>query len=334
MASKFQVGQYEESMANEWDAFVLGSAVNGTILQARRFLSYHPDGRFEDSSLVVRKGNSIVAVVPACAQVDEGQKIFKSHGGSTFGGLIVDNRALPVSKAIETVALVNDWLADNGFNRAVMKQTPDFFSSECTASVEYALQHEGYSPYGEISFVADMAAYGENVEDEFTASRRRDCRYGQKAGCVFVELTTDEEVAKFYDVLVLSLQKFETTPVHTLEELLEFKNDRLKDEVRFYGVELDGELIAGSMVFLFRKSIFHTQYLAAHPDHLDVFPMNYMDWNLIKKAQELGYPKFSFGISTEEHGRVLNSSLAAFKEGFGGIHSMNWTFTKEFGGGK
>ena len=329
MGSKFHVETYSEDFAKEWDQFVLTDAINGTILQTRRFLAYHPKERFEDCSLIVRKGNSIVAAVPACVQDNCGYKIFSSHAGSTFGGLIVNKRVLAAANAIDVVQLINKWLNENDFKKAVMKQTPNFFASENVASVEYALQHEGYLPYGELSFVANLGDYDDNVESKFTSPRRRDCRYGQKAGCIFKELKFDNEVEQFYEILKLSLQKFDAKPVHTLEELLDFKNSRLRDEVRFYGVEFAGELIAGCMVFLFGSSVFHTQYLAANPDYLDVFPMNYMDWNLIKTAKKLGFPKFSFGISTEEHGHVLNSSLATFKEGFGGTHSMNWTFTKE-----
>ena len=332
MGSRFTVEQYRESMRSEWDGFVMRESVNGTFLQTRRFLSYHPEDRFEDCSLVVRKGNSIVAVVPACRRLENGCKSFVSHAGSTFGGVVADRRVLPAVKAIEVVRLLDGWLLENGFASASLKQTPSFFAEEDTASLEYALQHEGYHPYGELSFVADLSKYDMEVETNFTSSRRRDCRYGQKAGCSFRELDDDHDVKVFYSILEKSLEKFGATPVHTLAELLDFKNERLSEEVRFFGVEYAGKLVAGSMVFLFANRVFHTQYLAALPDYLDVFPMNYLDWNLIRTAKEQGYPKFSFGISTEEHGRELNESLATFKEGFGGSHSMNWTYTKTFGG--
>ena len=37
----------------------------------------------------------------------------------------------------------------------------------------------------------------------------------------------------------------------------------------------------------------------------------------IEESQQDGYQYFSFGISTEENGRVLNSGLVAQKENFG-----------------
>lgn len=326
----FTVERYTDEIQDEWDAFVDNSSVNGTFLQSRNFLNYHPKGRFEDASLVFRKGNSLVAVLPAAVICEGNSKVLYSHGGSTFGGLTIDKRILPVEKAIEIVDLLNEWAQSNGFDKVILKQTSDFFSEQCMASLEYALQYRGYIPYGELSFVIDLNRLNEPVESAFTASRRRDCRYGEKAGCEFWELHSAEEIGSFYLILEKSLKKYDAQPVHTLDELLEFKNDRLSDAVRFFGVRFDEKMIAGSMVFQFGKGVFHTQYLAADPDYLDVFPMNYLDWNLIKVAKQEGFPKFSFGISTEDHGREINVSLAKFKEGFGCDHSMNWTFTKEF----
>lgn len=331
MSSKIELSRFTELDEKDWDRFVLKGSANGTFLHSRRFLSYHKTGKFQDCSLVIRKGQEIIAVVPACVQYDANHnKQFISHAGSTFGGLIVSQKYLAVSKTISLVECLDSWLVEQGFSSCVLKQTSAPFCRSESCSIEYALQHEGYAPYGELSFVIQLDSYPEPVENNFTSSRRRDCRYGEKAGCRFAELSLDEEIASFYSILEKSLLKYDTKPVHTLSELLDFRHNRLTDETEFYGVKIEDKLIAGSMVFTFNHDVFHTQYLAADPDYLDVFPMNVLDWNLIKLAKSRGYRYFSFGISTEDHGRKLNSSLATFKEGFGCNHSMNWTFTKRF----
>lgn len=329
MSSSLTIERYQDSMSNDWDSFINSKSVNGTFLQSRRFLSYHPENRFEDYSLVIRKGQEIVGVIPACRLIDGNEVIFFSHLGSTFGGYILSPKYLSINSTVALIGQVDELLKNEGFNSAVLKQTSDIFCKKNTASLEYALQHEGYSSMMELSFVIDFEDYKDPVEMNFTGSRRRDCRYGEKAGCQFIKLSSDDDIREFYSVLRTSLQKYDAKPVHSLEELLDFKNYRLSDVVEFYGVKLNNMLIAGSMVFLFDK-VFHTQYLAADPAYLDVFPMNYLDWNLIRNAKDRGFRYFSFGISTEDHGRVLNSSLASFKEGFGGGHSNNYTFIKHF----
>lgn len=328
MASKLTIERFEPEMGRRWDDFVLKKSANGTILQTRRFLSYHPEERFIDASLIVNKGTELVAVVPAAEMKKDNGKSLVSHPGSTFGGIVVSKDLLSAEAAIEVVGLVDEWVWANGYEECIFKITPATFCCSESSSLEYALQHSGYRPYGEISFIINLDNYQEPVERNFTARRRRDCRYGEKAGCLFRQLSSDEEIAAFYKVLEMSLEKFDAKPVHTLNELLNFKNERLKEECRFYGVFLGDELIAGSMVFLFGRKAFHTQYLAANPDYLECYPMNYLDWNLIRVSKEEGFGLFSFGISTEEHGRIINLSLARFKDGFGGGHCINWTYTK------
>ena len=48
--SAFSVLPYTEEQQERWDRFVMEQSANGTFLQTRRFLYYHPAGRFRDDS--------------------------------------------------------------------------------------------------------------------------------------------------------------------------------------------------------------------------------------------------------------------------------------------
>ncbi|MBN8574863.1 MAG: GNAT family N-acetyltransferase, partial [Candidatus Kapabacteria bacterium] len=71
----------------EWDTFV-ESSNNGTIFHTRRFLSYHPQGRFHDSSLVIEKNDKLFAVFPAVIIERNGKRILSSHSGASYGGFV------------------------------------------------------------------------------------------------------------------------------------------------------------------------------------------------------------------------------------------------------
>ena len=86
------IKKYDISKETEWDEFVLKQSVNGTFLQTRFFLNYHPKGRFKDCSLLVYDNNNLVAVCPACEIEESGNRIFFSHKGSTYGGLIISSK--------------------------------------------------------------------------------------------------------------------------------------------------------------------------------------------------------------------------------------------------
>lgn len=84
---KYMIRSYREADEAAWDDFIEHQAVNGTFLQTRRFLNYHPKDRFQDCSLIIEdKKGHIAAVCPACCVEENGEKQFISHMGSTFGG--------------------------------------------------------------------------------------------------------------------------------------------------------------------------------------------------------------------------------------------------------
>ena len=64
MANNYTCIPYSEAYATKWDRFVREQSANGTFLQTRNFLNYHPDGRFVDSSIIFLKGDEIIAVIP------------------------------------------------------------------------------------------------------------------------------------------------------------------------------------------------------------------------------------------------------------------------------
>lgn len=323
------ITSYTEDWAKRWDRFVLGEAVNGTFLQTRNFLSYHPAGRFQDRSQLVLKGTNIVAVIPACEGQEESKRAFVSHSGSTFGGIMMAKAFYDIEHVGAVVRALDGWLLGSGFEKVVLKQTSDLFSSKPTDLLSYFLFQRGYAHYAELSFAVDCRALAEDVTSVFASARRRGYHHAEKNGLAFIALSEDEQIERFFNILCGNLAKFGSRPVHTLDELLEFKHHRLSDIIRFYGVYAGDEMIAGSMVFLFGKRVFHTQYLAADPAFLQLYPMNFLNTELIKEAKALGFSWLSFGISTEERGRVLNEGLAKFKEGFGAVCINNETYFKD-----
>ena len=51
----YEILPYKSDMESRWDRFVMEESVNGTFLQTRKFLNYHPEGRFQDASFSSRK---------------------------------------------------------------------------------------------------------------------------------------------------------------------------------------------------------------------------------------------------------------------------------------
>ena len=327
----FTIVKYEEHYKERWDQFVINNSVNGTFLQTWNFLDYHPKGRFKDASVLVMQGSNIVAVVPACDTEEDGKRCFFSHKGSTFGGIVISKEKYDISTMEELFPCLEEYLRLEGYERAFFKNTSDIFSEKSSDLLDYYFYKNNYDYCNELSFFIDCGKMPEDIISGWFATRRRGYRISLKSDLSFKRIETDEEIADFYEVLCKNLKKFESTPVHTLDELLEFKHSRLAEEVDFYGAYLGDKLVAGTMLFYFGKQVLHTQYLAQDVDYAKFYTMNYLDYEVIRLAREKGFSKFSFGISTEERGKVLNTTLALFKEGFGCDYCLNRSYTKNFG---
>ena len=105
---EFTVQPYTADQEAAWDRFVMQESGNGTFLQTRNFLNYHPAGRVEDASLVVtNERDAIVAVVPAAVQQRDGKHTFVSHPGSTYGGPVLREAYNTAARAIGSLQAID-----------------------------------------------------------------------------------------------------------------------------------------------------------------------------------------------------------------------------------
>lgn len=326
MAKDIIIEKYNDYFQDRWDKFVLNDSMNGTFLQTRNFLDYHPRGRFIDNSLLFLNGSNIVAVIPAYIQTEG--RVLNSHQGSTYGGLIVGKNFCKIGNLDLIFQQLDKYLIDNNIQEIILKQTGRIYQKSPTELLDYYFFINGYIVSAEVGYYIDFSKYNEEIISNYTSSRRRDYRYSLKNGLSFKKLSTAEEIAQFYEVLCDNYIKFTKTPIHTLGELLDFKQNRLKENTQFYGVYLEDELIAASMIFLFGKKNFHTQYLAVKQNRTDKFANEFLYTKLIEVAKDEKFEILSFGTSTFDGGKVLNRPLAQFKEGFGTQEYINRTYKK------
>lgn len=328
----FEIVKYDDTFENRWDRFVEKESVNGTFLQSRRFLNYHPHNRFKDVSIMIMQGSSIVAVVPAHVEENEEGRHFLSHRGSTFGGIVLARDKYNITCLEELFPCLEQYFKDEGYKSATLQQSPDIFSERNMDLIDYYLFKNDWKSYSEVCFYVDIRKAPKDLLSVLNGSRRRGYKHSCGNNLSYRKMVSQEEITDFYRILSENLQKFGVKPVHTLNELLEFKEKRLSDVVDFYGVYTEGNrLVAGTMLFYFNR-VLHTQYLAQSQNPVDsrLYAMEYLDYNTMLLAREMGYDFFSFGKSTENHGKVLNVGLATFKEGFGCDYCNNKTYYKYF----
>ena len=324
----YTIDFYNINDQEKWDDFILNKSMNGTFLQTRKFINYHPDNRFKDCSLCIRKGSELVAVVLACEIIDDGKRTFFAHKGTTFGGISISRNIYTASAINEILDNLITFITENGFEKIYLKMVADIYQKEDTSLLNYFLYKYGFTSYDELNYYLPLEKYRDDVSAPFTSSKRRDYRYSLKNGFVFKQLESKEEIAEYYSVLLKNLEKLGLHAVHSLDDLYDLKFNRFNERIEFYGVYFEDKMIAGSMLFYFDDKIVHTQYLSSDEEYLKMFPMDFLIYNLIQTAVNKDMRIFSFGICTEDQGRYLNLGLSRFKEGFGTQFCINHSYEK------
>ena len=110
--AEFSLISYTPDWAERWDRFITEGSKNGTFLQTRRFLCYHPADRFQDTSLMIAAENhELLAVIPAARSEADGELRFRAHPGSTFGGIVLSKQITQAKRTLEIVDALDQFLS-------------------------------------------------------------------------------------------------------------------------------------------------------------------------------------------------------------------------------
>lgn len=325
-----EIEKYENQFEDIWDKFVMEDSVNGTFLQTRRFLNYHPAERFVDASIMFYDKGKIVAVCPACSVIEEGEKVFVSHKGSTYGGIIISPTVLRTKKILIILDELEAYLQRLGFSKCILKQTNSLLSFDHTELIEYCLYYKKYMEYKELNLYIDYNRYNtENITERFSKLRKRWVKKCIDAEMYVRELSGEEDIRRFHDILSDNLQKYDLKPYHTVEDLLDLK-ERFPDAIEFWGCVYHDRVVAVSMVFLFDSGkCAHTQYLAADSQYNEMSPMTYIYYKMIDIYRNRNMRYLSWGITSEHLGMEINENLTNTKEEYGSSHNITRVYEKK-----
>ena len=319
---RLRLEPYSPDRAGRWDGFVRASR-NGTFLIERGFMDYHAD-RFADASLMAFDGaDDLVAVLPAARVSDAAGDWLASHPGLTYGGWITDAR-MTAAAMLRLFELTAERGRAQGLAGLRYKAMPACYHRLPADEDRHALFANGARlTRQDLTSVIDLAH-----APAWAKGRTHSLSKARRSG-VSVELSTD--YADFHACLGEALAAHGAAPVHSVAEL-ELLAARFPAAIRLYAARLDGAAVAYVWSFDTGQTL-HTQYMAARPAGRDAGGLD----AIIARLQFEDYADrryLSFGISTEEGGRVLNLGLIAQKEMFGGRAMICPAFEWEFGGSR
>ena len=299
-----EIMRYEGSMAARWDELV-SSSRNGTFLHQRGYMDYHSD-RFTDCSLVALREGKPCALLPACIDGD----VLYSHRGLTYGGWLVPLKHFDATVMIEVMDAAVEWMGTHGIKRLVYKPVPHIYHRYPCEEDLYALfRHHAALVETNISTTIDLTC-----PLPLDRGNKSGANAARKAG---IQVGPSDDWEGYWQLLSSLLDaRYSTRPVHTLEEM-RLLVSRFPDNIRLYTATLDGELLAGVVMYL-SSPVAHCQYIGASPLGKDSKALTLLFDYLIGLHTELGYRYFDFGISNEDHGKYLNEGLVRQKSRLGG----------------
>ncbi|TYZ29949.1 GNAT family N-acetyltransferase [Selenomonas caprae] len=300
--SRVRAVVYNHNYEAAWDEFVQ-NAKNKHFFFYRKYMEYHSD-RFNDLSLMfINDKDKIVALLPASRH----DNTLISHGGLTFGG-VLSNESMSTELMLEIFNELYKFCKEKRIIKLLYKCMPYIYYKYPSEEEKYALFiHNAKLIRRDVSTTIYLPC-----RYKYKKLRKRMINKAHNNG---VEVKESKNFRAFIDLVNSVLSKYHnTSAVHTGAEL-ELLASRFPKNIHLYIAELNGELLAGTVVFE-NDDVVHTQYLANSGKGRALGALDcVIDYLVTEKYAKSTY--LDFGISNEQQGRYLNKGLIEQKEGFG-----------------
>ena len=319
------ITKYNDILFDEWEKFISDSN-NGTIFQKQAFLKYHINRKFVDGSLVIKNKGTIVAVVPAAIK----ENILYSHPGSSYGGIVLSHN-LDFKMIHDILKVIDEHCIAQKYKALFLINSPSIYQKKSDQSLDYLLQWNGFKQTElYISHAVDMSKTSD-ILSLLTKRKRRYINNNQELN----SLTFEEEtyLDEFYDILITSKKKYNTTPTHSLDELIKLK-DMFPQQIKLLVTRNENKIIGGSLIFFTNDNValvFYNTILEQYRESQIAMLQLYKCMEIAKK-NNLHW--IDFGVShtpEEENPLAPKFSLIHFKEQFNAKGVLRIAYQKEYG---
>jgi len=304
-----KISPYKSTDKDLWDQLVEGSK-NGTFLFLRDYMDYHKD-RFSDCSLIVRnKKKTPIALFPA--NYVESEKLVVSHGGLTYGSLLLSHKATAVDVG-EIWGEILRYYKHLGSDLLHLKTIPYIYHKYPCEEEKYWLFRSGAKLLSrDLSSVVDLRS-----PLSFSKLRVRKVKMAQQSDLEFLLNAPLSYYSDFWDILEKVLLSYHNVlPVHSLKEI-QLLAQHFPQNIQLAIVRKLDKVFAGCVQYK-TNNVNHIQYIATSEEGREKGALDFLFYHLIQNSQKEGFKYVDFGISTEQDGHYLNEGLLFQKEGFGG----------------
>lgn len=304
--------------------------MNGTVFHTQQFLTYHNEGKFHFHHLLFYEGKRLVAVLPGGFR--ENGKIFDSPLGSSYGSFVTED--ISADTALAIVEAFEDYIRKKGVDEVYLTSAPVIYQPILTQNLDFALLYRGFAFQRHYISHAIELRNGILPFDRFKPKARNYIRRTIRDHSeVFVEEIPKSEMLRgleeYYPILLENKAKFGVKPTHSLEDLLKL-HELLPDLMKLFLVRVNGEAVAGSLLFIANPRVAIIFYHMLRYDFDHYKPIYLLMDNVTRWAQQNGFSFVDIGVSqdtSDANPMTPALSLIRFKEKFdsrGILRSTMW----------
>ena len=177
----FEIYRYTDSDQSLWDDFV-PNANNGTLFHLRSILSYHPNDRFLDHSLLVKKKDKLFSVFRAAEQEIDGNRYLVSHPGSSVGSFVV-NENLSIADSIDLVKSLISYSKKLKFDGIRITLPPNLYQRRLSNYMDFSFLKNNFNYLKrEISSILYLEKSLELTIQKFRSSHVRSIKKAREKG--------------------------------------------------------------------------------------------------------------------------------------------------------
>jgi hypothetical protein len=315
-----EIKKFIEEQSDLWEKIVK-NANNGTIFHTRKFLSYHPQGRFTDHSLIFYKKDKPYILFPAAEKEYDGKRFLISHPGSSYGSFVTPED-ISFSNSYVLVESLIKYAKKQKFNGIRITPPPTIYNRRLSNYIEFVLiQHDFTYLKREVSSILFLEKTIEQNLAKFKPSHRQAVRKAIKAG---VKVHESDNFDEFYKILKNNLKiRHNVIPTHTLDELLKLK-ELFPEKIHLFGAFFDDKMVAGVVNFIATPDVVLAFYISHNEEYQETRALNLLFYTIFDWAIKEQHKVFDFGIFTVNE--EPNFGLARFKENFGSSGMFRDTF--------
>jgi len=263
-------------------------------------MEYHKD-RFEDFSLMIYKRNKLFALLPANKVDNE----LHSHQGLSYGGLILKNTGIKFLDYTKIFSEILKFLDNRGITVLKLKPIPIIYN-DASQEIDLILFWLNAKKYR-----SDIYSYIDKEDYSINRNRKRAINQAKQNN---IQIKESDDYSFFWNnILSPNLDKrFDTSPVHTIEEIVYLKSI-FKEQIKLFCAFKNNKIVAGALIFIF-ENIIHFQYSSGSNNRKDgALDLLFFEITNQFKNKEI----VSFGSSSIPNGTTVSKGLLYWKESLG-----------------